>query len=374
MKQEYQSAYRKLNADPAFRDRLVRTLEEQQEPRRTRPRWMVPVALAACLILLFGLGVPTIKRVLQPIETVSSAPTANEGVILGSDGLYRDSEITNILCLCTDDGGDGNALMLVSVDQRGGGFKLSSFLPSLRVKTSDDREQALSALFQTEKNGDEAVSLIQQNFGLAVDGYLWIDASDMEAAINAIGGLTMELSEGEAAYFALSSSQDSFLEGGFTAGEHTLTGSQALFFTRVRMGTDYDRMIRQQKLAESLLRQIWNDPSSASEFLGALLPKVRTNLSLPTAMEFASELESFPGNFLSTHTVPADDPDAGGGATDDLSAMAQELIAFVYGSNVQQTGVIRGEDGLYRERPDRQHPALGRGGGFLREQRDAPFI
>ncbi|MFR2561560.1 MAG: LCP family protein [Anaeromassilibacillus sp.] len=268
MKQEYQSAYRKLNADPAFRDRLVRTLEEQQEPRRTRPRWMVPVALAACLILLFGLGVPTIKRVLQPIETVSSAPTANEGVILGSDGLYRDSEITNILCLCTDDGGDGNALMLVSVDQRGGGFKLSSFLPSLRVKTSDDREQALSALFQTEKNGDEAVSLIQQNFGLAVDGYLWIDASDMEAAINAIGGLTMELSEGEAAYFALSSSQDSFLEGGFTAGEHTLTGSQALFFTRVRMGTDYDRMIRQQKLAESLLRQIWNDPSSASEFWG----------------------------------------------------------------------------------------------------------
>lgn len=91
-------------------------------------------------------------------------------------------------------------------------------------------------------------------------GYLWIDASDMEAAINAIGGLTMELSEEEAAYFALSSSQDSFLEGGFTAGEHTLTGSQALFFTRVRMGTDYDRMIRQQKLAESLLRQIWNDP------------------------------------------------------------------------------------------------------------------
>lgn len=167
--------------------------------------------------------------------------------------------------------------------------------------------------------------MIQQNFGLAVDGYLWIDASDMEAAINAIGGLTMELSEEEVAYFALSSSQDSFLEGGFTAGEHTLTGSQALFFTRVRMGTDYDRMIRQQKLAESLLRQIWNDPSSASEFLGALLPKVRTNLSLPTAMEFASELESFPGNFLSTHTVPADDPDAGGGATDDLSAMAQEL-------------------------------------------------
>lgn len=45
MKQEYQSAYRKLNADPAFRDRLIRTLEEHQEPRRTRPRWMVPVGI-----------------------------------------------------------------------------------------------------------------------------------------------------------------------------------------------------------------------------------------------------------------------------------------------------------------------------------------
>ena len=87
MKQEYQSAYRKLNADPAFRDRLIRTLEEHQEPRRTRPRWMVPVALAACLILLFGLGVPTLKRVLQPIETVSSAPTAKGGK---SDGTKKD--------------------------------------------------------------------------------------------------------------------------------------------------------------------------------------------------------------------------------------------------------------------------------------------
>ena len=78
MKQEYQSAYRKLNADPAFRDRLVRTLEEQQEPRRTRPRWMVPVALAACLILLFGLGVPTIKRVLQPTASTATvkSPTS----------------------------------------------------------------------------------------------------------------------------------------------------------------------------------------------------------------------------------------------------------------------------------------------------------
>lgn len=349
MKQEYQSAYRKLNADPAFRDRLIRTLEEHQEPRRTRPRWMVPVALAACLILLFGLGVPTLKRVLQPIGTVSSAPPATEGVILGSDGLYRDSEITNILCLCTDDGGDSNALMLISVDQRDGGFKLSSFLPSLRVKTTDDQEQALSVLFQGDENGETAVSLIQQNFGLAVDGYLWMDASDVAAAIDAIGGLAMELSEEEASYFALSSSQDSFLEGGFTAGEHTLTGSQALYFARVRVGTDYDRMVRQQKLVEALLRQIWDDPSNASHLFDTLLPQVRTNLSLPTAIELASELEAFPGNVLSSHTVPGNDPDASGNGTDDLSALAQELIAFVYGSSVQQTGVFRGQDGLYRD-------------------------
>ena len=112
----------------------------------------------------------------------------------------------NILCLCTDDNGDGNALMLLSIDHRNGGLKLSSFLPSLKVKAADNTEQILSALFQKEENGDEAVSLIQQNFGLAVDGYIWMDSSAVEAAIDAMGGVTLELSEEEARYFALSSS------------------------------------------------------------------------------------------------------------------------------------------------------------------------
>ena len=129
MKQEYQSAYRKLHADQAFRDRLIHTLEGHDEPRRVRPRWLVPAALAACLIVLFGLGVPTLQRVLQPIESTSSVPSSNEGAILGSDGLYRDSQIKNILCLCTDDNGDGNALMLLSIDHRNGSLKLSSFRP-----------------------------------------------------------------------------------------------------------------------------------------------------------------------------------------------------------------------------------------------------
>ena len=350
MKQEYQSAYRKLHADQAFRDRLIHTLEGHDEPRRVRPRWLVPAALAACLIVLFGLGVPTLQRVLQPIESTSSVPSSNEGAILGSDGLYRDSQIKNILCLCTDDNGDGNALMLLSIDHRNGGLKLSSFLPSLKVKAADNTEQILSALFQKEENGDEAVSLIQQNFGLAVDGYIWMDSSAVEVAIDAMGGVTLELSEEEARYFALSSSLEISLGGGFAAGEYTLTGPQALFFGRLHIGSDYDRMLRQQKVAEAILKQIWEDSSSASELLEALIPKVRTNLNLPTVLDILSSMDTFPGNFFSTHDVPDHDPDdLSGGESSDLRTLSQELIAFVYGSAVQQSGVVRGEDGLYRD-------------------------
>jgi len=93
MKQEYQSAYRKLHADQAFRDRLIHTLEGHDEPRRVRPRWLVPAALAACLIVLFGLGVPTLQRVLQPIESTSSVPSS---AAMGSIATVR----SKIFCAC----------------------------------------------------------------------------------------------------------------------------------------------------------------------------------------------------------------------------------------------------------------------------------
>ena len=88
MKQEYQSAYRKLHADQAFRDRLIHTLEGHDEPRRVRPRWLVPAALAACLIVLFGLGVPTLQRVLQPIESTSGVPSSNAFATSGLMSKY----------------------------------------------------------------------------------------------------------------------------------------------------------------------------------------------------------------------------------------------------------------------------------------------
>lgn len=347
MKRAYQSAYRKLDADQAFRERLIHTLEAHEAPRRTRPRWLIPAALAACLIVLFGLGVPTLQRVLQPVETVSSAPPANGGAVLGSDGLYRDSQITNILLLCTDDGGDGNVVMLITLDQRNGQIRLSNFLTVLKLKTEDGKDKAFSALFREEEDGEAAVSLFEHNFGLAVDGYVWTDASAVGKMIDAMGGVKMELSKEEAMYFGLSSALEIGL-GSLDAGEYTLTGAQALFYARIRVGSDFDRMQRQQKLAETVLQQAEDESKDALLLFQSLVPQMRTNLDLPAAAEIAASMEQFRENPPATHDVPDSDPDADGGMP-DLSTLSQALISFVYNSDAQVSNVVRRDDGVYQK-------------------------
>lgn len=353
MKQQYQSAYRKLYADRAFREQLIHTLENHEAPRRARPRWLVPAALAACMIVLFGLGVPTLQRVLQPIETVSSVPVANPNgsAVLGSDGLYRDSQITNILFLCTDDAGEGyNTVMLGSLDRRRGAFKLSSFLPELEVETAEGETRLLSVLFEQE--GENAVSLIEQNFGLAVDGYVRMGADVVATMIDAMGGVKVDLSQQEAMSFALSSARDISLPG-FDAGEYTLSGAQALYFSRIRMNDDfanegYSRMQRQQKIAGAIWERRKESTDSAEALLQTLQNSAQTNLDLSSVMESAAGLDVFLGNFVAPPDAQTDKID-GVVPGADLETLAKELVAFIYEDALQQTGVVLGEDGLYRD-------------------------
>jgi LCP family protein required for cell wall assembly len=124
--------------------------------------------------------------------------------------------------------------------------------------------------------------LVVENFlSLPIDRYALVDFGGVEAVVDAIGGVTVTVSE-------------PFTAGGaqFQAGERTLTGAEALIYARYRGGPDGDfgRIKRQQQILRSMLRQAAEQ--DVVRLIRELLPEVeqhtRTDLTLVELVQLAS--------------------------------------------------------------------------------------
>jgi len=113
-----------------------------------------------------------------------------------------------------------------------------------------------------------ALETIRQNFGLSIDHYLRLKFDGIVGIVDALGGLEVELENAMA---------------GLPAGEHNLTGEQALAFVRDRQGTDdFFRMQQGQFFIAELIEQLLQ-PSSWSRipaFLVAVSESIDTNIPI----------------------------------------------------------------------------------------------
>ncbi|WP_195984888.1 LCP family protein [Clostridium sp. D33t1_170424_F3] len=325
MKREYQSGYRKLYADKAFKQRLVQNLEDYRvHPNPARPRWMAPVAVAACLILLFGLGLPTMQRVLNQEGTTSglSAP-GDEGVTI-TDGVYRDSQVTNLLVLGTDsENGYDDNVMLVSLDRRREVLKCSSFRGDLNVELPEGGTRSLNRLSRKNLSPGEAVTAVEAAAGVGVDGYLQIDMADLPTVIDAMGGVTLELSSEEAMYFALSSMMEIGLPG-LDAGTYELSGAQALYYLRIRQGDDHDQMLRREKLFQAFAEQVKDQDLAA--LANTVLSVAKTNFSVSQTTDLLLGLPVFLNSPIQMLRVP----DSQEKEDVSLKDCGKKLAEFIY--------------------------------------------
>jgi LCP family protein required for cell wall assembly len=111
-----------------------------------------------------------------------------------------------------------------------------------------------------------ALETIRQNFGLSIEHYLRLKFDGIVGIVDALGGLEVELENPMA---------------GLPAGEHNLTGEQALAFVRDRQGTDdFFRMTQGQFFIAELIEQLLQ-PSSwprIPAFLVAVSESIDTNI------------------------------------------------------------------------------------------------
>ncbi|MER7133649.1 LCP family protein, partial [Streptosporangium saharense] len=166
--------------------------------------------------------------------------------------------------------------------------------------------------------------------GIHLDHAVEVDFSGFKDMVDALGGVEVTLP---------APVDDPQAKVRLPEGRQVLDGAQALGYVRVRRslgdGSDLERIGRQQRFLESMLRKaggLTSDPARLAAFLGAAAKSVRADsgLDLPTLRAVAESLDGTAPGSLGFFRVPVRPSASDPGVLDWDRAAAQRLFAKVH--------------------------------------------
>ena len=228
-----------------------------------------------------------------------------------------EGETLNVLLIGEDAAREGqngrsDTMMLAQIDPEGGSVKLVSFLRDLYVPIRGHGSTRLNAAYVY--GGEQLLcDTLTDLFGVRIDRTAKVDFASMASLIDRMGGVELEISEGERK--ALNSILAAYCkERGETprwaerSGLVRLTGLQALSYSRVRsLDSDFMRVSRQQQVLAALLRQAAAlDPLNLAGLAVECMGSVETDLTLADLMGLMPLASRLEGLELQTARVPFD--------------------------------------------------------------------
>lgn len=243
------------------------------------------------------------------------------GLSLGT----RESNVVNILLIGQDSReGESQArsdsMILCTLDREADRLTTTSFLRDLYLPIPGHGSNRINAAYSF--GGMPLLEqTLEENFGITIDGAIEVDFQQFSGIIDMLGGVSIELRQDEAEFLNRETGSD------LTEGTHTLTGHQALTYSRIRSldrDGDFSRTSRQRKVLQALLEGFRSaKPSELLSLARQLLPMISTDLNqgqlLMLALEIAPQLS---GLQMSSQRIPAD-----GTFFDDTIDGMQVLVA-----------------------------------------------
>jgi len=245
-------------------------------------------------------------------------PDANPHSKDGPDQNYTLGEIENILVLGLDRQSNGDVtrsdtIMIATVDNKNDSLKLTSLMRDIYVSIPGHRNNKLNAAYAFG-GVDLAMKTVNENFNLGMERYIVLDFSAFEEIIDAIGGISLELSSAEARAINRNlekrATSDPFNASEYyiqDAGVHTLNGRQALAYARIRdIGNDdFDRIERQQIVLSKLFDEIKTlNPIKFPSLLSAILPYIETNFTTFEILSLSATVLGFGDKHIHRFRLP----------------------------------------------------------------------
>jgi LCP family protein required for cell wall assembly len=235
-----------------------------------------------------------------------------------STPIVYDRDVYNVLLIGGDsrnEGGAGrsDAMILVSINKKAETITVTSILRDIYLKIPGKNNNRINAAYAIG-GADLLLETIEQNFKIQIDRYASIDFYAFIDVVDAIGGVTLEVTDKEIPIINNYIIEMNRLTGQedqkdclTTSGTLLLNGKQALGYSRNRYvgNSDFERTARQRRVLE----QIFNEMKKLNlielqKLLGIILPQVTTNLTEGEIFTLILSLPAYIGYDIDQWSIP----------------------------------------------------------------------
>ncbi|WP_055069348.1 LCP family protein [Clostridium massiliamazoniense] len=280
------------------------------------------ILLSIIFLMLFAVvsGGTYVFFILSKINTQKIDKDLNSLGI--SDDKFHD-DVVNIALFGIDgrtknERGRSDATMVASFDKKHKKIKLTSIMRDSYVSIDGHGEDKLNHAYAF--GGPQlAIKTLNQNFGLNIKDYISVNFEDLAHIIDNLGGVKINIKDYEVKYvndYVKDVSLVTGLAGNpiSGAGEQTLSGVQAVAYSRIRYvgDGDYERTQRQRTILEGLFNKINALPASKlPSVISNLLPYVETSLTTTDLISLGTQILSSGISDMEQERFPTDEHSEG---------------------------------------------------------------
>ena len=228
-----------------------------------------------------------------------------------------------------------DTIMIASLNQETGEVKISSVYRDTLLQQSDGSYNKANAAYSF--GGVEgAVALLNKNLDMNIEHYVTVNFNALIDAIDALGGIELELTE-EEVFWTNGYCEETSRVSGHTytdlagSGLMTLDGVQATSFCRIRYtkGDDFKRTERQRMVIQKVVEKLQTaNLATINKIIDEVFDEVGTNFTLPEILSYAKDFKKY--KLGETTGFPYNV------STGTLSGIGSTVIPTSFTSDVQQ--------------------------------------
>ena len=154
-----------------------------------------------------------------------------------------------------DESSRSDVTMLVQVDFSKSKISAVTFARDMFINSENNKPIKINTVLRNSRDEQGLCALIEQNFGVPIDGWFRLNFTSVVELVDAIGGAEVELTKAEVNYLS-KMGLNVYSENPLQEGKCRLNGAQALAYARCRkLDNDLGRGERQGKLLSGMVRQ-----------------------------------------------------------------------------------------------------------------------
>ena len=229
---------------------------------------------------------------IEDIESANSIKELLKAWATNNGEKLHHKKVINVL-LVGEDNEDGShrsdSTMLVSVNTKTKKITITSFLRDsytyMNIKGKDRYDKTNHSY--SWGGAAKLMEVISNNYKIEIDHYVSIDYQSFVAAVDALGGVSVPITEAEASFMNRTTRVK-----GFESGDSVLlNGERALIYARIRkLDSEVERTRRQRELISSVIKNV--KASSIGDIDNAIetfLPYITTNYKTTEILSLASQ-------------------------------------------------------------------------------------